>query len=117
MEQLHIAELETQNARLLADHASVFQDLGFCIQCCDRLASMLRDGRKDTVLQQALWTSALVAYARCFGTGVRYGITPEIYARFEGEPLEVHKHYIKMRNKHIAHSVNPFEQVKVGAVL
>jgi len=117
MEQLHIAELDTEHARLLADHASVFQDLGFCIQCCDRLASILTDGPKDSVAQQALWTSALIAYARCFATGVRYGLTPEIYARFEGEPLEVHKRYVEMRNKHIAHSVNPFDQVKVGALL
>jgi hypothetical protein len=118
MEQLHIAELDMPSARVLADRASIFQDLTFCIQCCDRLSDILAPGvQEDAILQQALWTAALISYARCFATGVRQGLTPSIYERFEGEPRDVHQMYIDMRNRHIAHSVNPFEQIKIAAVL
>ena len=48
---------------------------------------------------------------------MREGLTPAIYDKFDGEPREVHQIYIDMRNRHIAHSVNPFEQVTIGAVL
>jgi hypothetical protein len=118
IEQLHIAELDMPSARVLANRASIFQDLTFCIQCCDRLSSTLEPGvQEDTVLQQALWTAALISYARCFATGVRQGLSPSIYDKFEGEPRDAHQMYIDMRNRHIAHSVNPFEQVTIGAVL
>jgi len=117
-EPLHLAELKTPNARLLADRASIFQDLAFCIECCDELSEILIVARRgENVVQQALWTAALISYARCFASGARLGLTPAIYDKFDGEPRETHQMYIDMRNKHIAHSVNPFEQVKVAAVL
>ena len=37
--------------------------------------------------------------------------------RSKGEPFVAHQYYIDMRNKHIAHSVNPFEQAYAGVVL
>jgi len=118
LEQLHIAKLDMPSARVLADRASIFQDLKFCIQCCDRLNCIFAPGvAEDAILQQALWTAALISYARCFATGVRQGLNPSIYDKFEGEPRDAHQMYIDMRNRHIAHSVNPFEQVTIGAVL
>jgi hypothetical protein len=32
---------------------------------------------RDEVVPQALWPSALVAYARCFGKGSRFGLATE----------------------------------------
>src|SRR2546423_15265564 len=115
--QLPIAELKSTKAKDLADRAAIFQDLTFCVACCDRAIENLRAASQDTVLIRALWTAALVAYARCFTSGVRYGLTSDLFDHFEGEPRETHEYYLDLRNKHIAHSVNPFEQIVIGAVL
>jgi hypothetical protein len=115
--QLPIAELKSTKAKELADRAAIFQDLTFCVACCDRAIENLRAASQDTVLIRALWTAALVAYARCFTTGVRFGLTSDLFDHFEGEPRETHEYYLDLRNKHIAHSVNPFEQIVIGAVL
>ena len=115
--QLPIAELKSAKAKELADRAAIFNDLTFCVACCDRAIDNLRSDSQDTVLIRALWTAALDAYARCFTTGVRFGLTSGLFDHFEGEPRETHEYYLELRNKHIAHSVNPFEQIVIGAVL
>jgi hypothetical protein len=112
-----IAELKSEKAKKLADYAAILLDLKFCIACSDRTIEVLQAKSEDVVLLRAMWTAALVSYARCFATGVRYGLTPSIFDQFEGEPQAAHEYYLQLRNKHIAHSVNPFEQVVVGAVL
>jgi len=57
--------LDTPSARILADQASIINDLQFVMDCCKRLLDEL--GRpqeeRDGVVPQALWSSALVAYA------------------------------------------------------
>jgi hypothetical protein len=112
-----IAELKSEKAKKLADYAAILLDLKFCIACCDRTIEVLEAKSEDVVLLRAMWTAALVSYARCFATGVRYGLTPGIFDHFQGEPQAAHNYYLQLRNKHIAHSVNPFEQIVVGAVL
>jgi hypothetical protein len=115
--EMPIAELKSSLAQELADRAAVFQDLTFCVACCDRAIESLRSDTKDLLLIRALWTAALVTYARCFASGVRFGLTPDLFDHFEGEPRKVHQYYLDLRNKHVAHSVNPYEQIVVGAVL
>jgi hypothetical protein len=39
------------------------------------------------------------------------------FASLSGEPLVCHQQYKDTRDKHVAHSVNPFEGMLVGAVL
>jgi hypothetical protein len=77
------------------------------------------EGQRDATVLKALWSAALVAYARCFATGKRFGLSNEDVRSLplEGEVFEFHEWLMNMRNKHVAHSVNPFEIVKVGAVL
>ncbi|HEX7278114.1 MAG TPA: hypothetical protein VF255_00695, partial [Solirubrobacterales bacterium] len=70
----------------------------------------------DSVLVRAYWTAALIGYVRCFSTGKRFGLSEEVFKDIEGG-VEVHRYYKQLRDKHVAHSVNPFEQVKVGVVL
>ena len=115
--RLPIAELKSTKAKELADRAAIYQDLTFCVACCQRAIDNLGAETPDPVLTRALWTAALVSYARCFASGVRYGLTSDLFGHFEGEPREVHEYYLELRNKHIAHSVNPFEQIVIGAIL
>ncbi len=110
--------LDGPHAARLADLASVLQDLRFVIGSCDRLEPLVADDAdSDPVLVRALWSSAVVAYSRCFATGKRLGLSEADVEAVEGDALKVHNYFREMRDKHIAHSVNPFEEIKVGALL
>jgi hypothetical protein len=68
---------------------------------------------------QALWSSALVAYARCFGKGRRFGLATEDVRNLplHGAVMKFHKWVIEERNKLTVHPADPFEAAKVGAAL
>lgn len=103
-------------ARHLADLSLLMADLGYVAACCDRLIA--RGDSDDGVVQRALWFSAVVAYARCFGTGVRHGLATEVLDELDLEGArEFHQTLMDFRNKHVAHSVNAFEEATVGVLL
>jgi hypothetical protein len=65
--------------------------------------------RTHDIITRSLWESALVTYARCFGTGKRVRLDESV---FDGQPegtLRWHKYFKHTRDKHVAHSVYPFE--------
>jgi hypothetical protein len=102
-------------ARDLADVYGTILDLRFAREVVKRLAAMQND--PDPVVLRALWNSALIAYARCFSSGKRRSdLRPDIFLPVDGA-LAVHEYFINMRNKHVAHSVNPFEQLAVDIQL
>ena len=58
--------------------------------------------------------AALITYGRCFHQGKRRWFDESI---FEGEPEDVliyHRYFRDTRDKHVAHSVNPFEVNATG---
>ena len=112
-----IAEIDFKEAKILADLLAIAQDLKSVMKTCSELKVLLEKNLQDNLLIENLWTSALVRYSRCFASGKRYGLDETIFEDLQGEALKVHNMYIGLRNKHIAHSVNPFEQIKVGVVL
>jgi hypothetical protein len=116
MEELFIAEVDFEEARQTADLASYFQDLAFTINSLDRLQQLIKDNGEHEVLAGSLWIAALICYARCFSTGKRFGLSEKLFESIEGG-VECHELFMNLRNKHVAHSVNPFEQVVVGLVL
>jgi hypothetical protein len=103
----------------LADLASISQDLTFTIACLKRLRPLLKDDDKNHVLQQSLWTAALISYIRCFSSGKRFGLHEDIFVNknLNGDPVGCHRYYKSLRDRHIAHSVNPFEQIAVDLQL
>ena len=113
--------LDLPSAQVLADQASIISDLQFVMECCKRLLSELvtAEEERDPVVPQALWSAALVAYARCFGKGKRFGLTAEDIQALplRGEVMKYHKWVIAERNRLTTHSTNPFEAAKVGAAL
>src|SRR4051812_36912397 len=112
-QQNHIVKLRSPSAARLADLVSIHADLLFISGCCERLMAQLAlpEESRDFVLIQALWSAALVSYRRCFSDGKRGGLTnADVRALgLAGEPIEVHQFLHQLRNKHVAHSVNPFE--------
>lgn len=113
--------LDTPSAHILADQASIIQDLQFVMDCCKRLLTELAtpEEDRDAVLPQALWSSALVAYARCFGKGRRFGLTAEDVRGLElqGAVMKFHNWVIGERDKMTRHPADPFEAAQVGAAL
>jgi hypothetical protein len=113
--------LDVPSAQILADQASIIRDLQFVMDCCKRLLTELAkpEEERDPVVPQALWSAALVAYARCFGKGKRYGLSAEDVRNLplQGEVMKYHKWVIGERDKLATHPANPFTATKVGAAL
>jgi hypothetical protein len=61
-------------------------------------------------LYEALSGAAVVRYGRCFKSGVRDRL-PELALDAAPEVLkDTHEFVLDLRDKHVAHSVNPFEE-------
>jgi len=106
--------IDCDEAIELSSWAGICLDLQYVCDVCDRL---LNTDKEDSVLRRALFVAALVAYARCFkgNEGVRLGLDEtDLEGMGEGNVLGLHRFFIDVRNKHIAHSINPLEQVDVG---
>lgn len=110
------AEVKSPKAREVADLVGILEDLDIVLQLLDELRGMANPA-DGSVVAYALWTSALVTYARCFGTGKRLGLRESLFDSVDPGARAVHRYWIEMRNKHVAHSVNPFDHVSAGAVL
>jgi len=113
--------LDVPSAQILADQASIIQDLQFVMDCCKRLLTELArpDEDRDPVVPQALWSAALAAYARCFGKGKRFGLSTEDVRTLplRGEVMKYHKWVIEERDNLTVHPSNPIAATKVGAAL
>lgn len=113
--------LDTPSARILAAQTSVIQDLQFVMDCCKRLLAELArpEEDRDGVVPLALWSSALLAYARCFGEGRLSGLAVEDVRNLplQGAVMKFHEWVIDERDKLIEHPADPFEAAKIGAVL
>src|ERR1700724_877745 len=113
--------LDVPSAQILADQASIIQDLQFVMECCKRLLIELAkpEQDRDAVVPQALWSAALIAYARCFGKGKQFGLATDDVRTLplQGEVIKYHKWVIQERNKLAVHPANPFDTAKVVAAL
>ena len=67
-----------------------------------------RDVGRD--IHRARWNAALVAYARTFLSGVGQRLDPAI---FDVDAADLHAYFMRLRNRHVAHSVSEFEQTGV----
>jgi len=113
--------LDTPAARILADQASIINDLQFVMDCCKRLLTELDKPQEDRdgVVPQALWSSALVAYGRCFSEDRRSGLTIDDIQNLplQGAVMKFHTWVIEDHGKLIAPSADPFEAATIGAAL
>lgn len=116
-EQLFIANVDFPEAKRLADIASILRDLQATRETCNRVMQLLDESDQDPILLEGLWSAALVRYVRCFASGKRYGLSEDVFEGLQVDPVGTHQWYKNLRDKHVAHSVNPYEQVRVGIVL
>jgi hypothetical protein len=113
--------LDTPSARILADQASIINDLQFVMDCCKRLLTELAKPQeeRDGVVPQALWSSALVAYGRCFSEDRRSGLAIDDVQNLplQGAVMKFHTWVIGEYDKLTAPPAGPYETVTIGAAL
>ena len=112
-----VKRLASPAATALADLAAIFEDLQTTLMCCERLVGALASPRPDDVTVEALWTTALISYTRCFAPGARgMGLREEDVSALEiqGDVLEWHR-MVRNLKKHFADpATNPREFFGVG---
>jgi len=71
--------IDVPSARVLADQASIIAELQFVMDCCKRLLTELAkpEEERDQLMPLALWSSAVLAYGRCFSKGRRFALANE----------------------------------------
>lgn len=107
-----------------ASLAGIRSDLEQVIAYCDRMINRYADPELkqtpfdivgfttpfDFVDWEALSTAASISYARCFASGVRQSLDSNLLNTADIEFKALHDFVVNLRNKHIAHSVNPLEE-------
>ncbi|WP_410621762.1 hypothetical protein [Amycolatopsis sp. cmx-8-4] len=116
------SDLRTAEACDYASLISIIDDLSFVVLSATRILKEMEAGELDedaSVVVRGLWSAALVAYKRCFSDGKRAFLSEDDVQSLslKGDVVEWHRFVVQMRNKHIAHSVNPFEEVRVALFL
>lgn len=109
---------EGDEAALLARLASIQYDLRSAIMLCEYLQDECKrspDSYPGSEIIDAFSTAILVRYSRAFVTGVRQGLGADALAHLNDDQRESHERIRAFRDKHIAHSVNSFEETKIQA--
>ena len=113
--------IDVPSARVLADQASIIAELQFVMDCCKRLLTELAKPEEelDQLMPLALWSSAVLAYGRCFSKGRRFALANEDVRDLplHGEVMKFHQWVLEERDKLAARAANPAEGAKVGAAL
>jgi hypothetical protein len=103
-------------AARLADLYGVAHDLRTVLSYCNRIETLSTESL-DLSLWDLFCSAAVVRYARCFSSGVRQSLEHDIFATAEQDKQELHTYVMAVRNKHIAHSVNAFENNVVTVMI
>ena len=120
-----VRRLADPAALALAGVVEVFDDLQTVLRCCERLVSDLADQNgPDAVAIEAIWTTALLSYARCFGAAGSGGsegsggvLTEDDVATAHSNTEEVlkwHRLLLSLRDHYADRCVNPRERISVG---
>jgi hypothetical protein len=101
-------------SRELAGWYLLAADLRHVVAATRSLQHQSRQSVNDSTVSRSLWTSAHIAYARCFVDGPTAKIDP---AMFDGLPdgrAQAHRFLLFTANKHLTQPLNPFLLVRVG---
>ncbi len=110
-----VRRLDGEEAATLAGQAAVFEDLQYVLRCCENLVTTLAHPQPDTAVVEALWTGALVGYARCFSARQNV-LTKEDLDQLEldGDVGDFHAMVLKLRDHYASRHANPREQFTIG---
>ena len=102
-------EIDLPEAADLADLTGIQVDLATARDFAQMLKKIFESKKPDWNLVDPLSTAVLVRYSRLFVTGVRARLGEEALQTLSGPQREKHIRLRAFRDKHIAHSVNAFE--------
>lgn len=106
--------LEIDEARYLANLVGIEYDLKTTIDWCDQFSQLMSDRDKFWMVEPVT-TAILVRLIRAFGGGKRHSDAKHILSLLSKEEKEQYEYFKNVRDKHIAHSVNEFEDNEVQA--
>ena len=113
--------IDVPSAQVLADQASIISELQFVMDCCKRLLTELDkpEDERDQLMPLALWSSAVLAYGRCFSKGKRFALSNDDVKNLplHGAVMKFHQWVLEERDKLAARAANPAEGARVGAAL
>ncbi len=112
-----LRRLETPGATQLAVLAETFEELQTVLRCCERLMTELEGDPVDEVVVEAVWTLALLAYARSFSARPSGAVLDEndlIQTHPDSNVLEWHHVLLRLRDHHAHEFSDPRETFSVG---
>ena len=110
-----VRRLDGDEATELAALAGVFDDLQYALRCCEHLVGALSPPEPDTALVEALWTGALVAYARCFSGRTKVLADADLAElKLDGDVAGFHRALLRLRDHYASRHANPRETFTVG---
>ncbi len=116
-EQIVPAALSSADAHSFAALHLIAGDLQFALDCF-KLANTFGTPDDRNLQSKALIFSGVVAYARCFKSGVRQSLSASNIGANTGTfDFEIHNYLVTLRDKHVAHSVNDFEDCQPVAIV
>jgi hypothetical protein len=99
----------------LAGLASVFDDLQYVLRCCEHLVGALARPDADPALVEALWTGALVGYARAFSPRTKVLTEADLdELKLDGDVAGFHRAVVRLRDHYASRHVDPRETFTVG---
>lgn len=118
-----VRRLDGTEAAELAGLAAVFEDLQYVLRCCEHLVTALGSPGSgpvrvdtDTALVEALWTGALIGYARCFSGRAAVLAKADLDGLgLDGDVADFHAMLLKLRDHYASRHVNPRESFTIGA--
>jgi len=102
-------EIDIKEAEHLADLTGIVLDFKMTKRFAEQHIEML-DGGVAHRLHEPMTIAILVRYSRPFASGVRHSLTKRDLEGLSPKQRESHDQFLNWRNKHIAHSVNIFEE-------
>ena len=110
-----VRRLDGSEAVDLAALAGVFDDLQYALRCCEHLVGVLSRPDADPALVEALWTGALVAYARCFSGRTKVLTDDDLTElKLDGDVAGFHRALLRLRDHYASRHANPRETYTVG---
>jgi len=109
--------IDLPGSRELAELNGIIEDLKWVEDACAKIVDLWKDPERDTLLLEGMSAAALVRYFRCFSSGVRPRLPSEIVEDIPDEWRKTHQYYKNVRDKHVAHSVNLFEENAVTTMV
>lgn len=109
-QEIPIHKSTLPEAQRLSDLESLAHDLSVTAEMIRKLI----EGQSDPILLQALFAAALIAYRRCFTSGIREALVNADVTSSPNNAGWLHDHLRAQADKLIAHSVNPFEHTQSG---